>query len=304
MGDLENILLRNQNWSNREWKNIKKTIENLLDDIPQAWINARNSTGSEHTNTAGQILLNMAKPTLVGSFAMCYSACKRNNGGNAPARSALLMETLQEARKITGCLTSEKQLWAALWNTSLTPKTCDFIWRLLHNLIRVGEDLGWLPEEKKSCPYCRSRLNISHILLHCPGCIPVWTCIGNIGTKLGQEFTVHPKSIAQLIALIYASPGDTPNAKGRGQLLTSLVIWSLWKNHLRWSIDGHLDAITPENTIGLAIKQLTSCFHRDRVISMTYRYTGHKMTATKFRHYWGIEPWKVSTFHRPWFIPD
>ncbi|EPQ65405.1 BgtA-20381 [Blumeria graminis f. sp. tritici] len=304
MGDLEEILQNNQNWTTSEWNNIKRTITSLLDDIPSSWINARNSTKINHTNTAGQILLNMVKPTSIGTFSMCYSACKKFNRINTPARPPLLREALQEVRNLTGHITSEKQFWACLWNISLTPKTCDFVWRLVHNLVRVGEDLGWLPEDKKSCPYCRARLNISHILIQCPGCIPVWTRLGHIGTKLGQTFTIQPKSIAQLIALICADPGDIPNARGRGQLLTSIIVWSLWKNHLRWSIDGYNGATTPENTIGLAIKQLTSCFHRDRVISMTYRYTGHKITTAQFRHFWGMEPWTVSTVQPPWFLID
>jgi hypothetical protein len=73
-----------------------------------------------------------------------------------------------------GIVIPTKRIWKAAHKFTALLKSGDLLWRMLHDKIKTGSELDWLPEVVQRCPIHSCSLSLRHIWVKCEVALEVW----------------------------------------------------------------------------------------------------------------------------------
>ncbi|KAH9853759.1 hypothetical protein C2E23DRAFT_684645, partial [Lenzites betulinus] len=132
-------------------------------------------------------------PMLTQSLAY-KGICDRRAPPLRAATERNMRAAMQYLEERGGGYVSEDRIWMALREDVVRKQVRDFIWKAIHDALRVGSFWGHIPgcTERKTCGVCGTTEDLKHILVECraPGREHVWNltaaALGRKGVSMGE----------------------------------------------------------------------------------------------------------------------
>lgn len=119
-------------------------------------------------------------------------------------------------------------LWKVIWNAKVPQKIKLFLWKLVHNILPVQENIFKKRiTRSRDCPICKKEPEtIEHTFLRCEWTRPVW-----FGLELGSSFTnSNVNSLLHWLIDWLDGLHNCPIPKDYSVLKMCCSLWLIWKS--------------------------------------------------------------------------
>jgi len=217
------------------------------------------------------------------------TAAERNNQRIQPLLD-MLGTSDEEQTKV------REAIWKGARSKEFLPRVSDFAWRMLHGRNIYGDRLNPTIKDRGMCYECGVVCTEQHLLIDCPMAQRVWEVRKTLWIRLAgnhMRYCPRPKTVNQL-KLSLCRPGVKEiNDRYRHRILTSLVVWALWKGGTKQWYDEK--PMTGESTISQYKRMVLEQIHVDRVECHSTRDKGaRKKLDKRFQDVWGLERKKMT----------
>jgi hypothetical protein len=183
-----------------------------------------------------------------------------------------------------------ESIWRGSRSKEFLPKASDFIWRMLHGRNIYGDGLKGALEENGGCDECGVVCTELHLLIECPVAKTLWECRRTLWKRMAGNlngFCPTPKSINELKLTLCRPRARDVNDRRRHLILTSLIVWVLWKAGTQKWYDGK--QITKEGVVTTYLELILEQIHVDRIEAASPRFRGRmKKLDDRFLRIWGF----------------
>ncbi|KAJ7781921.1 hypothetical protein DFH07DRAFT_728803 [Mycena maculata] len=161
-----------------------------------------------------------------------------------PSTSKMLETVKKEARNAFGRYVTDTDIWKALRTKDFLPRTAQFLWKGVHNMLRIGKYWTYIPEcgEHTVCSECDDATeDLEHILLKCtcPGWEIVWKAAETLWREKKEEWPTA--SLGTILGCGLAEFQDEKGKIKQGtqrlyRILMSESAYLIWKLRNEWRI--------------------------------------------------------------------
>ncbi|KAJ7314190.1 hypothetical protein DFH08DRAFT_917899 [Mycena albidolilacea] len=153
-----------------------------------------------------------------------------------PSTTKTLELVRKAAEESFGRCVSDAEIWKAVHTKELLPRTAQFLWKGLHNALKIGKHWGHIPEceDRASCKECDVTEDLAHILVGCrsPGQELIWKAAKSLW--LEKEAHWPTISLGTVLGFGLAEFRDDRGKLKRGmqrlyQILISESAYLIWK---------------------------------------------------------------------------
>ena len=223
---------------------------------------------------------------------------RRLQGHNFSSRTEGPIMAYQER-----CNTSitESRVWAGARNEFGNPRIGDLLWRFLHQKVKTGSDLTWIPVELQRCPIHRVDLTHDHIWIRCTVAEAVWEEFALTWNSLGGAEAPLVRTMAELIAFMAICPRQVPKGpqRRRWEVLFQGAVWTLWKSYLTHWFEKPEKMWLPEAARKYYRSMIRTQIYSDRITCIYERYQSVKHSPETFEKVWGEAPRKMKVRKGP-----
>jgi ribonuclease HI len=153
-----------------------------------------------------------------------------------PSTTKTLELVRKAAEESFGRCVSDAEIWKAVHTKELLPRTAQFLWKGLHNALRIGKYWVHIPEceDRASCKECDVTEDLAHILVGCrsPGQELIWKAAKSLW--LEKEAHWPTISLGTVLGCGLAEFRDDRGKLKRGtqrlyRILISESVYLIWK---------------------------------------------------------------------------
>ncbi|KAI0682199.1 hypothetical protein BC835DRAFT_1300062, partial [Cytidiella melzeri] len=138
-----------------------------------------------------------------------------------------------------GCYPTRGSIWKSLRHKDISRKISDFLWRTMHNSLKVGKFWAHIQdlEHRRTCTLCDEEDSIDHILVECsaPDCTRIWALCESLWHIKTPTVPWPGKHIGNLLGAPLAN-FTTPDGKRQPGLSRLYCIMMTESAHLIWRL--------------------------------------------------------------------
>ncbi|KAI0683429.1 ribonuclease H-like protein [Cytidiella melzeri] len=131
------------------------------------------------------------------------------------------------------------RIWKSLRHKDISRKISDFLWRVMHNSLKVGKFWAHIPnlEERSTCHLCDEEDTINRILAECvaPECLRIWALCKHLWNLKASVIPWLGKHLGNLLGAPLAD-FTTPDGKRQPGLSRLYRIMMTESAHLIWRL--------------------------------------------------------------------
>jgi len=197
-----------------------------------------------------------------------------------------------------------ESIWKGSRSKEFIPNASDFVWRMLHSRNYYGEKLKGGLEYRGMCYQCGVICTEKHLLIECTMADRLWRVRGELWRMMGGNrggCATRAKTVSELkLMLCRPSVKDVYN-RTRHRILTSLLVWVLWKLATQQWYDGK--AMTVQEAVLLYKQLILDQIHVDRIECEAPMEAGKlKKLEAKFLAVWGFPRSKLTVGGCPKYL--
>ena len=161
---------------------------------------------------------------------------------------------------------------------------------MLHGRNIYGDGLKDPLKDRGMCQECGVICTEKHLLIECPIAEALWDLRGKLWKRMGAargSNCQRPKTVNELKLMVCKPRMKSSHDRSRHLILTSLVVWVLWKAGTKQWYEG---VTMCEQSVCFLYKQLVlEQIQVDRIECETLRYAGKKKELdARFKGIWGF----------------
>lgn len=283
---------------------VKKAILELWQLIPETWKRiVDHQSHDEDILIPRQPLMLSLSGSNIPLEKLSYTIIYR---GLVQAKLEKLDETstIEAPRRAVAALlgrtVTSSEMWGATRDFEKLPKAGDLLWRLLHEKVYTGDQLHWLPVDKRTCILDGQTQSIQHIWIDCEAARGVWDLFRTVWHKIQGVDPVLPTSTETLIGLLAVSPSTEKYERIRWKILYSTAVWSIWNAYLQDNFEETV--LYRDRVVSLYRNAILGRFQVDRIACTSSRYRSQRHAKTVFRRVWGQDPKGIGALTIPDYL--
>jgi len=299
----EKVLLEpNGVCSSEQWRNRQNAVKALIERLDPAILAVLRETKSSARNLfnkrrrefctvalkhgEGSIPLQSIKHNIL--YSKLLHEANRQEAEKAKARIQPLLDLMdipeEEQTKV------RSSIWLGARSKEFLPKASDYIWRMLHGRNIYGDKLNGPLLENGICHECGVVCTEEHLLIKCSIAGKLWDARRTLWGKMAgnyKGYSPRPKTVDKLKLTLCRPTTKMANDRSRHRILTSLLVWVLWKQATRQWYDN--EPMTGQGALSLYRKLILDQIHVDRIeCDSTWKGDKKKQLEAKFLATWGF----------------
>jgi hypothetical protein len=302
--------------TNSEWKLRNEAVSSLIQSLSQQVLAILKETTElslelfrEQRTEFCPIMLPLGRaliPLRCVKHKILYSsllhAASRKEAEKVRVRITPLLDLIHEPS--VDEVKIRESIWRGARSKLFLPKASDFIWRMLHGRNIYGDRLKGPLKDRGVCDLCNVVCTEHHLLIECPKARELWETRRILWLRMGGSrggYTTRPATVNKLKLMLCRPRIKTVHDRSRHLILTSLLVWVLWKSGTRQWYDN--EPSSKESVLFMYRQLILEQMQVDRIECETSQSAEKtKKLDNRFSGIWGLARREVAIGGTPKYL--